>query len=72
MPYKQLFFRAEAQEKVMRGAGALAGAVRVTRSPKSNCVLIGKKWSRPLVCNDGVTIAKEVEMKDGSFGEEDL
>jgi len=65
MPYKQLFFRSEAREKVIRGAAvALADAVRVTLGPKSRCVLIGKKWGRPLVCNDGVTIAKEVEMKD--------
>ena len=64
MPYKQLFFRAEAREKIVRGAAALADAVRVTLGPKSKCVLIGKKWGRPLVCNDGVTIAKEVEIKD--------
>ena len=64
MPYKQLFFRSEAREKIVRGAGALADAVRVTLGPKSKCVLIGKKWGRPIVCNDGVTIAKEVEIKD--------
>jgi len=64
MPYKQLFFRAEAREKIVRGAAALADAVRVTLGPKSKCVLIGKKWGRPLVCNDGVTIAKEVDIKD--------
>jgi chaperonin GroEL len=64
MPYKQLFFRAEAREKIVRGAAALADAVRVTLGPKSKCVLIGKKWGRPVVCNDGVTIAKEVEIKD--------
>jgi len=64
MPYKQLFFRAEAREKIIRGAAALADAVRVTLGPKSKCVLIGRKWGRPIVCNDGVTIAKEVEMKD--------
>ena len=64
MPYKQLLFRAEAREKIVRGAAALADAVRVTLGPKSKCVLIGKKWGRPLVCNDGVTIAKEVEIKD--------
>ena len=64
MPYKQLFFRAEAREKIVRGAAALADAVRVTLGPKSKCVLIGKKWGRPIVCNDGVTIAKEVEIKD--------
>src|SRR6185369_9946091 len=64
MPYKQLFFRGEAREKIVRGAAALADAVRVTLGPKSKCVLIGKKWGRPLVCNDGVTIAKEIEIKD--------
>jgi chaperonin GroEL len=64
MPYKQLLFRAEAREKIVRGAAALADAVRVTLGPKSKCVLIGKKWGRPIVCNDGLTIAKEIEMKD--------
>jgi chaperonin GroEL len=64
MAYKQILFRSEAREKVMRGAAALADAVRVTLGPKSKCVLIGKKWGRPLVCNDGVTIAKEIELKD--------
>src|SRR5690349_5067901 len=64
MAYKQVLFRAAAREKVMRGASALADAVRVTLGPKSKCVLIGKKWGPPLVCNDGVTIAKEFTMKD--------
>jgi len=64
MPYKQIFFRSDAREKVLRGAAALADAVRVTLGPKSKCVLIGKKWGRPLVCNDGVTIAREVVLKD--------
>ena len=64
MAYKQILFRSEAREKVMRGAAALADAVRVTLGPKSKCVLIGKKWGRPIVCNDGVTIAKEIELKD--------
>ena len=56
--------RSDAREKVLCGAAALADAVRVTLGPKSKCVLIGKKWGRPLVCNDGVTIAKEVVLKD--------
>lgn len=64
MPYKQLFFRADAREKIIYGAAALADAVRVTLGPKSKCVLIGKKWGWPVVCNDGVTIAKEIDMKD--------
>lgn len=64
MSYKQVLFRAEAREKVLRGASALADAVRVTLGPKSKCVLIAKKWGTPIVCNDGVTIAKEFELKD--------
>ena len=64
MAHKQLIFRAAAREKVLRGATALADAVRVTLGPKSKCVLIEKKWGEPLVCNDGVTIAKEVDLKD--------
>ncbi len=64
MAHKQLLFNAAAREKVLRGATALADAVRVTLGPKSKCVLIEKPWGRPLVCNDGVTIAKEVELKD--------
>jgi chaperonin GroEL len=64
MPHKQVFFRSEAREKILRGASQLADAVRVTLGPKSKCVLIEKKWGKPLVCNDGVTIAKEFELKD--------
>ena len=64
MPHKKLSFRSDAREKVLRGATALADAVRVTLGPKSKSVLIGKRWGRPIVCNDGVTIAKEFELKD--------
>jgi chaperonin GroEL len=64
MAHKQLLFKSAAREKVMKGATALADAVRVTLGPKSKCVLLEKKWGRPVVCNDGVTIAKEVELKD--------
>jgi chaperonin GroEL len=64
MPYKQVLFRSEARERVLRGVSALADAVRVTLGPKSKCVLIEKKFGPPVVCNDGVTIAKEIEMKD--------
>jgi chaperonin GroEL (HSP60 family) len=40
----------------------MANAVRVTFGPKLRCVLIDKRWSKPFVCNDGVTIAKELEV----------
>jgi chaperonin GroEL len=64
MSHKRLLFRSEAREKVLRGAAAITDAVRVTLGPRSRCVLIEKKWGKPLVCNDGVTIAKEFALKD--------
>jgi chaperonin GroEL len=64
MPYSQLMFRDQARAKVLAGASALADAVRVTLGPKSRCVLIEKKWGTPVVCDDGVTIAKEINLKD--------
>jgi chaperonin GroEL len=62
--HKQIHFRGEAREKILKGATALADAVRVTLGPKSKCVLIEKDWGTPIVCNDGVTIAKEISLKD--------
>jgi len=64
MTAKQLHFRTDARQKLLQGAQQLADAVRVTLGPRSRCVLLEKKWGRPLVCDDGVTIAKEVELKD--------
>jgi chaperonin GroEL len=64
MAHKHLLFRSSAREKILSGAAQLADAVRVTLGPKSKSVLIQKKWGAPLVCNDGVTIAKEIELKD--------
>ena len=64
MAHKQILFRSEAREKILRGTTALADAVRVTLGPKSKSVLIQKKWGVPIVCNDGVTIAKEIDLKD--------
>ena len=61
---KQLLFDAAAREGVLRGATLLANAVRVTLGPRSKCVLIDKRWGEPIVCNDGVTIAKELEVED--------
>jgi chaperonin GroEL len=64
MAHKHLLVQSAAREKVLHGAMALVDAVRPTLGPKSKCVLIEKKWGRPLVCNDGVTIAKEFELED--------
>jgi chaperonin GroEL len=65
MPHKQVLFRSAAREKLLHGATRLADAVRVTLGPKSKSVLIQKKWGVPVVCNDGVTIAKEFDLEDG-------
>ena len=62
MSNKHVLFRSEAREKILKGAALIADAVRVTLGPKSKCVLLEKKWGRPIVCNDGVTIAKEFEL----------
>src|SRR5665213_3139024 len=64
MAHKQILFRSAAREKILRGATQLADAIRVTLGPKSKSVLIEKKWGAPVVCNDGVTIAKEFSLKD--------
>lgn len=64
MPHKRLLFHSAAREKILSGATQLADAIRVTLGPKSKSVLIQKKWGQPIVCNDGVTIAKEIELKD--------
>ena len=64
MAHKQVLFRSAAREKILHGASALADAVRVTLGPKSKSVLIEKKWGKPIVCNDGVTIAKEFDLED--------
>jgi chaperonin GroEL len=64
MSTKRMSYRAEAREKLLRGATALTDALRVTLGPRSKCVLIEKKFGKPIVCNDGVTIAKELELQD--------
>ena len=64
MSGKRLLFRSAAREKILTGATALADAVRIILGPKSKCVLIQKKWGQPVVCNDGITIAKEVQLDD--------
>ena len=64
MAHKQVLFRSAARDKILRGATQLADAVRVTLGPRSKSVLIERKWGAPIVCNDGVTIAKEFDLKD--------
>ena len=69
MTSKRILFGAAAREKVQKGAAQLTDAIKVTLGPRSKCVLIGKSWGSPLVCNDGLTIAREVHLTDP---EEDL
>ncbi|HEX2879427.1 MAG TPA: chaperonin GroEL [Polyangiaceae bacterium] len=64
MSHKRMYFEATAREKILKGVTAMTDAVRVTLGPKSKRVLIEKKWGAPLVCDDGVTIAKEFSLKD--------
>ncbi|MGC2413063.1 MAG: chaperonin GroEL [Stellaceae bacterium] len=64
MAHKQVLFRSAAREKILHGTTQLCDAVRFTLGPKSKSVLIQKSWGTPIVCNDGVTIAKEFDLKD--------
>lgn len=64
MSHTQILFRDDARAKLLAGASTLADAVRVTLGPKSKSVLIEKKFGAPLVCNDGVTIVKEIRLED--------
>lgn len=61
---KQIIFGEEARRALERGVNALAEAVRVTLGPKGRNVVLEKKFGSPLITNDGVTIAREIEIKD--------
>lgn len=64
MSHKKVLFRSAAREKILSGATQLADAVSVTLGPKSKSVLIARAWGTPIVCNDGVTIAREMDLPD--------
>ncbi|MBW5396440.1 chaperonin GroEL [Brachyspira pilosicoli] len=64
MAAKQLLFDEEARRSLMRGVDALANAVKVTLGPRGRNVVIDKKFGPPTIINDGVTIAKEIELED--------
>jgi chaperonin GroEL len=61
---KQIFFDTEAREKLKKGLDTLADAVKVTLGPKGRNVIIDKKFGAPAITKDGVTVAKEIELKD--------
>jgi chaperonin GroEL len=64
MPAKQLKFDEEARRALETGVNKLADAVSITLGPKGRNVVLDKKWGAPTITNDGVTIAKEVELED--------
>ena len=61
---KQILFTEDARHSLKKGIDALADAVRVTLGPKGHCVALDKKWGAPSVIDDGVTIAKDIELPD--------
>ncbi|MEE9399857.1 MAG: chaperonin GroEL, partial [Dehalococcoidales bacterium] len=61
---KQIIFGEDARHSLKKGIDALADAVRVTLGPKGHAVALDKKWGAPSVIDDGVTIAKEIELPD--------
>ncbi|HZG84726.1 chaperonin GroEL [Paenibacillus sp.] len=61
---KQMLFSEQSRHKMLRGVDALANAVKVTLGPKGRNVVLEKKYGSPLITNDGVTIAKEIELED--------
>ena len=62
---KKVVFDTCAREALLKGVNAVADAVKVTLGPKGRNVIIEKKFGTPQIVNDGVTIAKEIELKDG-------
>ena len=64
MAAKQLVFEQDARDAMRRGVKALARAVKVTLGPRGRNVIIEKSWGAPTVTKDGVTVAKEIELKD--------
>ena len=61
---KQIAFNEEARRGLERGMNVLADAVKVTLGPRGRNVVLEKKWGAPTITNDGVSIAKEIELDD--------
>ncbi|MCB0815133.1 MAG: chaperonin GroEL, partial [Flavobacteriales bacterium] len=64
MAAKNIQFEIDARDRLKRGVDHLANAVKVTLGPKGRNVIIDKKFGAPQVTKDGVTVAKEIELKD--------
>jgi chaperonin GroEL len=67
MPAKELFFEEEARNALMIGVDVVANTVKVTLGPKGRNVALGQKFGAPTVTHDGVTVAKDIELKDRYF-----
>ena len=61
---KQIIYGEEARKAIERGVDQLANTVKITMGPKGRNVVLEKKYLSPLITNDGVTIAKEIELED--------
>ena len=61
---KEITFGKEAREKLVKGVDTVANCVAVTLGPKGRNVVLGRPFGSPQIVNDGVTIAKEIELKD--------
>src|ERR1700746_2379218 len=64
MPHKELKFNEDARRSLERGVNVLADAVRVTLGPKGRYVVLDKRYGAPTITNDGVTIAREIDLED--------
>jgi chaperonin GroEL len=64
MPAKDVKFQSDARDKLLRGVDILANAVKVTLGPKGRNVILDKSFGAPRITKDGVTVAKEIELKD--------
>src|SRR5512135_658308 len=64
MPHKELKFNEDARRALERGVNVVADAVRVTLGPKGRYVVLDKRYGAPTITNDGVTIAREIELED--------
>ena len=64
MPSKDVKFSTDARERMLRGVDVLANAVKVTLGPKGRNVVLDKSFGAPRTTKDGVTVAKEIELKD--------
>jgi chaperonin GroEL len=61
---KDIVYREDARAAILRGVNALADAVKVTLGPKGRNVILDKKWGSPTITKDGVTVAKEIDLKN--------